>query len=91
MLTMCGIIDDGKGSRNVKDICHRDLGRGDSTARMDTMNQETYLSSLHDSVMSKHGPLDKPSQIYNVDEQTFHSIYVHNQGDHYQRIGVVAL
>ena len=88
---MCGIIDGGKVQGTSRIFVTEIWGRGDSTARMDTMNQETYLSSLHDSVMSKHGLLDKPSQIYNVDEQTFHSIYVHNQGDHYQRIGVVAL
>ena len=48
------------------------LRQGDSTAhvRMDAMNQETmdhYFSLLHDT-LSTHGLLDKPSQIYNVDE-----------------------
>ena len=48
------------------------LRQGDSTAhvRMDAMNQETidhYFTLLHDT-LSEHGLLDKPSQIYNVDE-----------------------
>ena len=37
---------------------------------MDTMNRETiehYFSLLHD-VLSTHDLLDKPAQIYNVDE-----------------------
>ena len=46
--------------------------QGDSTAhvRMDAMNQETmdhYFSLLHDT-LSTHCLLDRPSQIYNVDE-----------------------
>ena len=48
------------------------LRQGDSTAhaRMDAMNQETmdhYFSLLHDT-LSTHCLLDKPSQMYNVDE-----------------------
>ena len=48
------------------------LRQGDSTAhvRMDAMNQETidhYFSLLKDT-LSTHALLDKPSQIYNVDE-----------------------
>ena len=48
------------------------LRQGDSTAhvRFDALNQETidhYFSLLHDT-LSTHGLLDKPSQIYNVDE-----------------------
>ena len=48
------------------------LRQEDSTAhvRMDAMNQETidhYFSLLNDT-LSPHGLLDKPSQIYNVDE-----------------------
>ena len=46
--------------------------QGDSTAhvRMDAMNQETidhYFSLLKDT-LSAHALLDKPSQIYNVNE-----------------------
>ena len=48
------------------------LRQGDSTAhvRMDAVNKETidqYFSLLHDT-LSTHGLLNKPSQIYNVDE-----------------------
>ena len=48
------------------------LRQGDTTAhvRMDAMNRETvehYFSLLHD-VLSTHDLLDKPAQIYNVDE-----------------------
>ena len=46
--------------------------QGDSTAHMhmDAVNQETidqYFSILHDT-LSTHGLLNKPAQIYNVDE-----------------------
>ena len=48
------------------------LRQGDSTAhvRMDAMNRETidhYFSLLHDT-LSTNGLLNKPAQIYNVDE-----------------------
>ena len=48
------------------------LRRGDSTAhtQMDAINQETmnqYFSLLED-VMTEHNLMDKPAQIYNVDE-----------------------
>ena len=48
------------------------LRQGDTTVhvRMDAMNRETiehYFSLLHD-VLSTHNLLDKPAQIYNVDE-----------------------
>ena len=48
------------------------LRQGDSTAhvRMDAMNKETidhYFGLLHDT-LSTNGLLDKPAQIYNVDE-----------------------
>ena len=53
---------------------HGDLSlrQGDNTAhvRMDAMNQDTvdhYFALLHDT-LKNHGLLDKPSQIYNVDE-----------------------
>ena len=46
--------------------------QGDNTAhvRMDAMNQDTvdhYFALLHDT-LKNHGWLDKPSQIYNVNE-----------------------
>ena len=48
------------------------LRQGDTTAhvRMDAMNRDTvehYFSLLHD-VLSSHDLLDKPAQLYNVDE-----------------------
>ena len=48
------------------------LRQGDSTAhvRMDALNKETmdhYFSLLHET-LTEHGLLNKPSQIYNVDE-----------------------
>ena len=48
------------------------LRQGDSTAhvRMDAVNKDTidhYFSLLRDT-LTTHGLLDKPSQIYNVDE-----------------------
>ena len=48
------------------------LRQGDSTAhiRMDTINRETmeqYFALLYDTLIT-HGLLNKPLQIYNVDE-----------------------
>ena len=48
------------------------LRQGDSTAhiRMDAMNQETidhYFSLLHDTLVT-HDLINKPAQIYNIDE-----------------------
>ena len=74
----CAKVGYGKTRRDVLCIVESatagdlSLRQGDSTAhvRMDAMNQETmdhYFSLLHDT-LSTHGLLDKPSQIYNVDE-----------------------
>ena len=51
---------------------HLALRKGDSTAnvRMDSVNKEVmtnYFSMLKDTLM-KHGLLNNPSQMYNVDE-----------------------
>ena len=53
--------------------CQSDLSlrQGDSTAyvRMDVVNKDTIIIiSLLCDTLTTHGLLDKPSQIYNVDE-----------------------
>ena len=65
-------VSEGWWRRFLKRQSDLSLRQGDSTAhvRMDAMNQETmdhYFSLLHDT-LTTHDLLDKPAQIYNVDE-----------------------
>ena len=65
-------ITDGWFRRFLERQSHFSLRKGDSTAhvRMDAINAETlhqYFSLLQDT-LKEHGLMDKPHQIYNVDE-----------------------
>ena len=65
-------VSEGWWRRFLERQADLSLRQGDSTAhvRMDAINSETidqYFSLLHDT-LSTHGLLDKPAQIYNVDE-----------------------
>ena len=65
-------VSDGWWRRFKERQCDLSLRQGDSTGhvRMDAMNRETidhYFALLHNT-LTTHNLLDKPSQIYNVDE-----------------------
>ena len=65
-------VSEGWWWRFLEQQSNLSLRQGDSTAhiRMDAMNQETidhYFSLLHDTLVT-HELLNKPAQIYNVDE-----------------------